>query len=412
LRNQTRYNETHREAVITAVQSPTSFMPETGTVTLSRQGNERENQIVSNQSSLTAGFTTGSLRHAANIGAEFASEQQFAPALTGAGLRNPTSIYNPNPFDSVSGFAVQRGLAYSRGRTNTAGVYAFDTVDINARWQLNGGIRLEHYDATFHSVDAAGLPTADLAVADVLVSGKAGVLYRLTEQTNLYFSYGSAITPPGTANFTLSTQPNNQNNPNVRPQESRNYEVGSKIGLYDNRLSLSAAAFRTDNENVIFTVDATAVPPIFNQDDRQQVNGLTIGSLGQITSRWQVIANFGYLDTRQISQNAANNGKRLTLTPEFSGSVWTTYDFPRGLSFGGGLRYMDEVFVNAANTIRVPSYSVIDLMVEYDLNSHLSLRLNVNNVTDERYIRNVNNNGGRFNPGTPRAATLTSGVRF
>jgi catecholate siderophore receptor len=220
------------------------------------------------------------------------------------------------------------------------------------------------------------------------------------------------VTPPGTANFTLSAQPGNQNNPNVKPQESRNYEVGSKLGFYDNRLSLSAAAFRTDNRNVIFTVDATAVPPIFNQDDGQRVNGFTIGSLGHINDHWQVIANVGYLDTRQISQNPVNNGKRLTLTPEFSGSVWTTYDFPRGLSFGGGLRYMDEVFVNAANTIRVPSYSLLDVMVEYDVNSHLSLRINVNNVTNARYIRNVNNNGGRYNPGTPRAATLSSGVRF
>ena len=220
------------------------------------------------------------------------------------------------------------------------------------------------------------------------------------------------MTPPGTANFTLSAQPNNQNNPNVKPQESRNYEVGSKFGFYDNRLSLSAAAFRTDNENVIFTIDALAVPPIFNQDDGQRVDGFTIGALGQISDRAQVIANFGYLDTWQISQNPVNNGQRLTLTPEFSGSVWTTYDFPRGLSLGGGLRYIDEIFVNAANTIRVPSHSLVDLMVEYDVNSHLSLRLNVNNVTNARHIRNVNNNGGRYNPGTPRAATLTSGVRF
>ena len=144
---------------------------------------------------------------------------------------------------------------------------------------------------------------------------------------------------------------------------------------------------------------------MFNQDDRQRVNGFTIGSLGQITSRWQVLASFGYLNTRQISQNAANDGKRLTLTPEFSGSFWSTYDFPRGLTIGGGIRYMDEVFVNAANTIRVPGYALADAMVEYDVNTHLSLRLNINNLTDEVYIKNVNNNGGRFNPGTPRSAT-------
>jgi catecholate siderophore receptor len=51
-------------------------------------------------------------------------------------------------------------------------------------------------------------------------------------------------------------------------------------------------------------------------------------------------------------------------------------------------------------------------MVEYDLNTHLTLRLNVNNLTDRVYIKNVNNNGGRFNPGTPRSAIVTSSVRF
>jgi catecholate siderophore receptor len=264
----------------------------------------------------------------------------------------------------------------------------------------------------FEAADAAGATTTDLVASDGLISGKAGVLYRLTDGANVYLSYGSTVTPPGTANFTLSAQPNNQNNPNVRPQESRNYELGTKLGFFQNRLSVSAAAFRTDNENVIFTVDAAAIPPVFNQDDEQRVKGATIGVLGQITPRWQMLASLGYLDTQQISQNQTNNGRRLTLTPEWSGSLWTTYDFPRGLTLGGGVRFMDDVFINAANTIRSPGYSLVDAMVEYDVNSHLSLRVNINNITDKLYIRNVNNNGGRFNPGTPRAAMLTSSVRF
>ena len=412
LRNQVRYNRTERTAVITAVQNPASFVPETETVTLARQGNARENTILSNQASITSRFATGAFRHSMNAGFELAAEEQLAPTLVGLGSRNPVSIYDPNPFDPVSGYGPQRGLAYNNGKTNTVGVYAFDTVDLGNRWQVSGGLRWEYYDAAFEAADAGGAVTTDLSVSDGLLSGKAGVLFRVTDAANLYFSYGSAVTPPGTANFTLSAQPNNQNNPNVRPQESKNYEIGGKVGLYSNKLSLSAAAFRTDNENVIFTVDATAIPPVFNQDDQQRVNGFTIGSLGQLTSRWQVLASFGYLNTRQISQNVSNDRKRLTLTPEFSGSFWSTYDFPRGLTIGGGIRYMDEVFVNAANTIRVPGYALADAMVEYDVNTHLSLRININNLTDEVYIKNVNNNGGRFNPGAPRSATVTSSVRF
>jgi catecholate siderophore receptor len=412
LRNQSRYNQTHRTAIITTVQSPASFIPETETLILARQGNDRRNRILSNQTNLSARFATGRLRHVANAGVEVAAEEQFAPALIGLGTRNPVDIYDPNPFDPVLGYDPERGLAFTKGRTNSIGVYAFDTVDVSERWQLSGGVRWEHYEAEFKAANAEGSATADLAATDALISGKAGVLFRLTDSANIYFSYGSSVTPPGTANFTLSAQPNNQNNPNVRPQESRNYEVGGKVGFYDDKLSMNAALFRTDNENVIFTVDATAIPPVFNQDDRQRVAGLTVGSLGQITPRWQVLANFGYLDTRQISQNPTNNGRRLVLTPEFSGSLWTTYDFPRGLTLGLGMRHMGEVFVNAANTIRVPGYSLVDTMVEYDVNTHLSLRLNVTNLANEVYIKNVNNNGGRYNPGAPRSAVVTSSVRF
>lgn len=412
LRNQVRYNETHRTAVITAIQSPASFVPATETVVLSRQGNERQNTIVSNQTNVSARFATGRLSHVANTGIEIASEEQFAPALVGVGSREPVSIYAPNPFAPVTDYEPHRGLAFTKGQTSTLGVYAFDTVDSGGRWQVSGGLRWERYRSSFKAADAVGMVTTDLAAADGLTSGKAGVLYRVTGAANLYFSYGTAVTPPGTANFTLSAQSNNQNNPNVKPQKSTNYEVGGKAGFFDDKLSVSVATFRTENENVIFTVDATAIPPVFNQDDAQRVEGVTIASLGRIAPRWQVLASFGYLNARQISQSAANQGKRLALTPELSGTLWTTYDFPARFTLGGGIRYTDDVFVNAANTIRVPGYALIDAMVEYDVNTHLSLRVNVTNITDKVYIKNVNNNGGRFNPGSPRSAIVASSVRF
>ena len=51
-------------------------------------------------------------------------------------------------------------------------------------------------------------------------------------------------------------------------------------------------------------------------------------------------------------------------------------------------------------------------MATYDLTNQVSLRLNVYNVTNETYIRNINNNGGRYNPGHPRTATLTASFGF
>lgn len=220
------------------------------------------------------------------------------------------------------------------------------------------------------------------------------------------------MTPPGAANFTLSAQTNNQNNPSVKPQESANVELGTKWDVAGGRLSLTGAVFHTENKNVIFTVDAAAIPPVYNQDDGQIVNGVTFGAMGRITPRWEVLANIGYLDTELETQVVANNGNRLLLTPAFSGSIWTMYELPKGLTLGGGIRHTDAVFINAANTIQSPGYHIVDGLVEYALNSNLSLRLNVYNLTNETYIRNVNNNGGRYNPGNPRSAVVTTQFRF
>ena len=166
------------------------------------------------------------------------------------------------------------------------------------------------------------------------MSGKAGVLFKATAAGNVYVSYGSTVTPPGTANFTLSAQANNQNSPNVKPQESTNYEVGSKWDFANGRLSLNTAIFRTENRNVIYTVDATAIPPIYNQDDSQRVSGVSVGSIGRITTAWEVFANFAYLDSVLDTQNDANRGRRLQLTPKYSASLWTTYRLPMRVTVG------------------------------------------------------------------------------
>ena len=163
-----------------------------------------------------------------------------------------------------------------------------------------------------------------------------------------------------------------------------------------NRLQLSGAFFYTKNENVIFVVDATAVPPIFNQDDGQLVKGVALALIGDLTPRWNLNLSLQYLDATLDTQNAVNDGKRLTLTPEFSGSLWTTVRLARDIRVGGGIRYTDPVFINAANTIQVPRYTVADVLIEAPIARQLMLRLNVYNLTDKVYIRSINNNGGRY----------------
>ena len=131
---------------------------------------------------------------------------------------------------------------------------------------------------------------------------------------------------------------------------STNYEVGSKWDFANGRISLNTAIFRTENRNVIYTVDATAIPPIYNQDDSQRVSGVSVGSIGRITSAWEVFANFalsrqraGHAERRQSRQAPAADA-------EVWGSLWTTYRLPMRYRRGRS-PCTDEVFINAANTI-------------------------------------------------------------
>ena len=142
------------------------------------------------------------------------------------------------------------------------------------------------------------------------------------------------------------------------------------------------------------------------------MQGVTVGALGRITDRWQILANVGYLDSELNTQNAVNNGNRLMLTPEFSGSIWTTYAAADG-SAARRRRPADERCLHQ----RGQHHQVAWLHARRRAGRvrgepHLTLRLNIYNLTDEIYIRNVNNNGGRYNPGYPRSAMLTSQFRF
>jgi catecholate siderophore receptor len=134
--------------------------------------------------------------------------------------------------------------------------------------------------------------------------------------------------------------------------------------------------------------------------------------VGRITTRLDVNLSVQYLDSEVLSQNPLTNGRRLILAPELSGNVWATYRLPADIRVGGGVRYSDAVFVNAANTIVVPRYALVDGLVEAPIAERVTLRLNIYNATDRVYIRNINNNGGRYNRGTPRSFLLSTAIRF
>ena len=80
-------------------------------------------------------------------------------------------------------------------------------------------------------------------------------------------------------------------------------------------------------------------------------------------------------------------------------------------SFGLGVIYQDESFVDNAATIELPSYARVDAAMRYDFSDNFAVQLNVENVLDRNYFPNSHNNDN-ISVGAPVNARLNFVSRF
>ena len=184
---------------------------------------------------------------------------------------------------------------------------------------------------------------------------------------------------------------------NLKPEEVKTYEIGTKWDVLNDKLNLTAAIFRTEKDNT----RATAEDGTTRNIGKTRVDGIEIGANGNITEKWAVSAGYTYLDSELVDggfvntaasgqpanyQPSPNNGKQVQNVAKNSATLWTTYQVLPKLNLGVGALAMDKVYGNAANTKWVPGYVRYDAMARFDVNKEVNLQLNVNNLSDKRYF--------------------------
>jgi catecholate siderophore receptor len=244
------------------------------------------------------------------------------------------------------------------------------------------------------------------------------VLYKPAANGSIYLSHATSEQPPGGANFTLSTNANNVNRADLEPTKGENLELGTKWEFRNGALAVTAAVFDSSNKNELIADPVD--PTVFIQVGERAVQGVELGVVGKLTENWQLSAGIAKMDTEVEQGNATQTGSAINWSPELTFSSWTVYDFPFGLSIGGGARYVDTVARSINNTqipattnmYNTPDYWVVDAMASYKINDKVSLQLNGYNLTDELYVASLNNSGARYSPGAPRSALLTVNFEF
>jgi catecholate siderophore receptor len=423
LRNISRFSRTHMDRVLTSisinggnirvggVSGAGAFLdPADWTITRSRQRIDQLNESLVNQTSINSTLTLGGIKHDLAAGLELMSERQYSKGTTAptANTIPVTSLYNPNS-DDVLPLPALSGID-TDGQTVTSAIYALDTLTLNDAVKLNGGVRFEHYKTTTQVTNAAGLK-----VGDNLLSWNLGAVYKPAPNGSVYVGLANSLTPPGGNNFVLNATSTNQANPTMDPQETATVEVGTKWDLFNEKLNVAAAIYRTENDKQTST-DSLGVTTQFG---KTRVQGIELSAVGQLTNFWQLTAAMAYMETKQLDQYSTTNVQTTGVrwSPKFSASVWSSYQLG-DFTLGGGVRYLSEQkrVVNTDNQAtqplpKVPAYEVFDLMGAYKLNKNVNLQLNVQNVFDKEYIT-VNNAGTRLMIGAPRAYTLSANMKF
>jgi catecholate siderophore receptor len=187
-------------------------------------------------------------------------------------------------------------------------------------------------------------------------------------------------------------------------------ELGTKWELMSRQLLLTAAVFRTEKTNAR-TQNPDDPNDLLVLDGEQLVQGVELGLAGSLTSRWDIFTGYTFLDSEiEKSKDPAELGNELPNTPKHSFNIWSTYQVTPKLQIGGGALYVGDRYSNTSNIREAPDYTVYEAMAGYQVNRNLDLRLNVQNLTDKKYIDFVG--GGHFIPGVGRTVLLTTSVRF
>lgn len=222
-----------------------------------------------------------------------------------------------------------------------------------------------------------------------------GLLYQITEDISAYANYLRGYQPNNALTFT--------GNP-LAPNRSEQAEVGLKGNFLDDKLSVTASAYRIsyNNQSVADPIHSGYYLAAGGAVSR----GFEIEIAGQIARGLNVTGNYTYNDYVQPFDPIT----KVNL-PHNTASLWTTYNFQnatlQGFGLGLGLYFSGNQAVGATGDYRIPSQLETDVGAFYR-HKKLGLNLSVRNV----FNRNLyySSTSSAFIPMGPTRSVLLTGT--
>lgn len=334
---------------------------------------EDRQKLLGNQLEASWNFATGTLRHtlltgfeASRLQDDYTLDVALLPVIS---LRNPVETAAP-PFFPLPG----QGLSGDT-RALVFAPYVTDQLALTEKLQLLAAAR---YD----SVDYEDRLTRTKRKHDQ-VSPMLGLLAAPTPKLSLYANFGKAFAPP--SSLVVGER---------KPERTTQYEAGAKTRLFGGKLSLTAAAFEIEKENVAIP-DATGVT---REQGTQRSKGLELDAQAEPRPGWFAFASYAFTDAKLtafrervvFSLNPPifalfdRSGNRVPFAPRNVFNLWTQRDWKSGFGAAAGARYVCTQFIAEDNEFKIKEYWLFDAALSY-ARKNVKLRLNLKNISDHEY---------------------------
>jgi iron complex outermembrane receptor protein len=262
------------------------------------------------------------------------------------------------------------------------GFYLQDEIRIdNFTFLLNG--RYDQFESTdVAENEYAGFPYGSTTEIDQNeFSGRVAAMYTFDSGWRMYANYSESFEPvSGTDSVTGEA---------FKPTTADQVEVGTKYISSDGATTFTGAYFVLTKQNVVVNTSDFAQ---YTQNGEVESKGIELELNTRVTNALSVQANATFLDM-EVTEDTLDPdvvGKTPVWVAEESASVWANYFFDDaldGLMLGAGVRYVGETQADKYNTDTVPSYTLVDAVLSYDMPEYdLKLTGSVSNLTDKEYV--------------------------
>lgn len=373
---------------------------------------------VQNVLSAVAKFDTGSVKHEMIGGVDimhvYDRRENFA--YNNAVARQYVNLLDPSPV--VSGLNVVDGSSMPGGLVNTStagqkkwktgdatdvGAFFSEQAQLTPWFSVRAGFRWDHWD-THYSMTGGSYAKPDVHMGQTqdTFNPNVSLMYTPNDHGMIYFNWSESTTPLGLY-VTNSSEPLNLKDQNSKPERSRLYELGAKYSAFHDRIGFAASVFRLEKGNSIQTDPSSGT--VTPTSDTQRNQGVELSVSGMIMKNWNVIATYARYDSKTLSGTATDVGKQVQYVPRNQATVWTTYEIapskPYNFLVGGGMTWREGVFLDNANTARVPANVEFDAVVSHRFDKHWKVTMNGYNLANRLNYGNLFSN--RVTPSIGRA---------